>query len=76
MNVLLVGAGSIGSRHLANLVDLGHAVTAVDTSAERLANVADKAAETFASLDDALVAGRHDAAFICTFSNARARPIT
>ena len=74
MNVLVVGVGSIGSRHLANLVELGCAVTAVDTSAERLAAVADKTVATFESLDDALAAGSYDAAFVCTFSNAHIEP--
>lgn len=36
MNVLLIGVGSIGSRHLVNLKELGHKVHAVDTDPDQL----------------------------------------
>ena len=70
MNVLVVGTGSIGARHLDNLIELGHTVYATDSSEANLAKVADRAAGTFATLDEALDTAKPDAAFICTFSNA------
>ncbi|MCE5325939.1 MAG: Gfo/Idh/MocA family oxidoreductase [Planctomycetaceae bacterium] len=74
MNVLVVGVGSIGSRHLGNLAALGHRVWAVDTSAAQLEKVRSQAVGTFTSLDEALRQIKPEAAFICTFSNAHVAP--
>lgn len=41
MTTLLVGCGSIGIRHLRNLIDLGEKVTAYDTDAGRLSTAID-----------------------------------
>ncbi len=68
MKVLVVGTGSIGARHIKNLVALGHEVYATDISTENLKNVSSLTRETFNSLDDALRI-KPDAALICTFSN-------
>lgn len=73
MKVLVVGAGSIGTRHIKNLVDLGHEVYATDINKECLKAVAPFVKGTFASLDDALKV-RPDAAFICSFSSDHIKP--
>lgn len=68
MKVLIVGTGSIGSRHLKNIAELGHEVYAVDINAESLQKASLLAAGTFSSLVEALRI-KPDAVFICTFSN-------
>ncbi|KHE90632.1 MAG: Gfo/Idh/MocA family oxidoreductase [Candidatus Scalindua rubra] len=68
MKIVVVGIGSIGTRHLKNLVELGHHVYAVDIDMERLSAVSAFAKGTFFSLHDALKI-KPDVAFICTFSN-------
>jgi predicted dehydrogenase len=73
MKILIVGAGSIGSRHLTNLHQLGHEVYAVDINDENLKKVSPLAKETFTSLDRALEVAP-DAAFICTYSNGHILP--
>lgn len=73
MKVIVVGVGSIGTRHLKNLVELGHEVYAVDISNEKLDMVKSTASGTFSSLKDALKI-RPDIAFICTFSNSHIDP--
>lgn len=67
MRVVVVGAGSIGRRHLVNLHSLGHEVIAVDVADSALATVAD-IARTYRTLPEAL-AERPEAAFVCTHSN-------
>ncbi len=73
MKILIVGTGSIGSRHLTNLHALGHEVYAVDMNSENLKKAAPLAKETFTSLDKALESAP-DAAFICTYSNDHIPP--
>lgn len=68
MKVLVVGTGSIGTRHIKNLVQLGHEVYAVDIKRENLKKVAPKLKGAFQSLSEGL-ALKPDVAFICTFSN-------
>lgn len=68
MKILIVGAGSIGSRHLTNLHELGHEVYAVDINSENLKKVSALAKGIYTSLDKALEIAP-DAAFICTYSN-------
>lgn len=73
MNVLVVGVGSIGRRHLSNLAALGHTVYAVDIDPAQLERVSAQVKGTFSSLDEALAIGA-DAAFVCTFSNDHIAP--
>jgi predicted dehydrogenase len=66
--VLVVGAGSIGERHLRCFQQTGRAtVSFCETRPQvREALALQYQAPAFASLDDALEAGRFDAAVICT----------
>ena len=73
MRVLVAGAGSIGTRHIKNLVDLGHEVYASDIKDECLKAAAPLVKGTFTSLDDALKVSPQ-AAFICTFSGSHIEP--
>ena len=73
MKVIIVGVGSIGTRHLRNLVELGHEVYAVDINEDRLKAVSGDAKSVFSSLDEALKT-KPDIAFICTFSNNHIAP--
>ena len=73
MKVLIVGTGSIGTRHLKNLFELGHEVYAVDISAENLEKVSSFTKVSFGSLDEALKI-RPDIAFICTYSHDHIAP--
>lgn len=73
MKVLVVGAGSIGTRHLNNLAGLGHEVYACDINPENLKRTSYLTKGTFESLDDALKT-KPDVAFICTFSNDHVKP--
>jgi len=73
MKVVVVGVGSIGMRHLKNLVELGHEVHAVDIDKEKLDAVRDIASGTFDAVEEALKV-KPDAALICTFSNAHIAP--
>ncbi|MFA5034390.1 MAG: Gfo/Idh/MocA family oxidoreductase [Candidatus Margulisiibacteriota bacterium] len=74
MKVLVVGAGSIGTRHIENLAELGHEVYAVDLNAANLKKVADRTKGTYLSLEEALAKVKPEAAFICTFSNQHLGP--
>jgi predicted dehydrogenase len=69
MKVLVVGTGSIGTRHINNLKTLGHEVYAMDFNKESLEKVRPLVRACFSSLDEALTV-KPEAAFICTFSNA------
>lgn len=73
MRVLVVGAGSIGTRHIENLVSLGHEVYAVDIKKDSLERASVLAKGAFTSLHDALKV-KPDAAFICTFSSNHIEP--
>ncbi len=73
MKVLVVGTGSIGTRHLKNLIELGNEVYAVDIKKEHLKRVASLVNGAFSSLDDALKM-KPDVVFICTFSNDHIQP--
>jgi predicted dehydrogenase len=73
MKVLVVGSGSIGTRHIENLVALGHDAYVTDINTDNLNKVSSLARQTFESLDDALTI-KPDAAFICTFSNDHINP--
>jgi predicted dehydrogenase len=66
MRLLVIGTGSIGTRHCRNLVSLGHAVLAWDADPGRLAEVASVPnVMPVGRLEEAFEA-RPDAALICT----------
>ena len=66
MRFVVLGAGSIGRRHLKNLRLLGHELLAFDTDAARLAEVgAVQGVETLASLEEA-AARKADGVLVCT----------
>ncbi|HEX8914060.1 MAG TPA: Gfo/Idh/MocA family oxidoreductase [Humisphaera sp.] len=67
-HLLVVGAGSVGKRHLRNLAALGCRVSAVDPRADRLREAAGATplAGAFADLPTALAAGRYEAAVVGT----------
>jgi len=73
MKVLVAGAGSIGTRHIKNIKEMGHEVYAVDINPARLDTVGPLVKGTFKDLGTALKTGP-DIAFICTFSNDHIRP--
>lgn len=75
MKVIVIGAGSIGSRHAKNLADLGHDVYAVDIDKTKLDVLKNILKGTFADLKSALEISP-DAAFICTPSNRHIEPAT
>jgi predicted dehydrogenase len=65
---LVVGAGSIGRRHLRNLQTLGvKSLAACDPDPERLRFAADElGARTFGDLDEALTSYEPELVFVCT----------
>jgi predicted dehydrogenase len=67
-SILIIGCGSIGERHLRCFQKTGRcAVTACDTNPTLLATMRERYnTPGFATLDEALAAGRYDAAVICT----------
>jgi predicted dehydrogenase len=68
-HLLIVGAGSVGKRHLRNLAALGAAVSALDPRADRVeeARSAAPLVSTFRTLDEALrQRERFDGAVICS----------
>jgi predicted dehydrogenase len=73
MKILVVGVGSIGTRHMNNLVEHGHEVHVVDVNREKLKMAASIAKGTFDFLDEALKI-KPDVAFICTYSNDHITP--
>jgi predicted dehydrogenase len=73
MKIIIVGVGSIGTRHLKNLVELGHDVYVVDIDKSKLNRTKHIAKRTFSSLKEALKINP-DVAFICTFSNDHINP--
>ncbi|MEE9215033.1 MAG: Gfo/Idh/MocA family oxidoreductase [Thermodesulfobacteriota bacterium] len=68
MRAVVIGTGSIGTRHLQNLTKLKHDVYAVDVNVEKLKAVKQVAKGVFTSLQEALQLGPK-IAFICTLSN-------
>jgi len=67
-SVLVVGAGSIGRRHMANLRTLGtHRLAATDPDAGRLEPVVEElSVQGFAELGEALRVFKPDVVFVCT----------
>lgn len=70
MNVLLVGAGRMGSRHLRGLLAAGATVAVVDPRAEAREGAAG-AERAFPTLADALGAGGYDAAVLAETAAGR-----
>jgi len=65
--VLVVGAGSIGRRHLQNLSSLGLTrLMACDPDPERIAGIEQPLAGSFLDFSQALSTGKPDAVLICT----------
>lgn len=73
MRCLVIGSGSIGRRHIQNLMSLGHQVLAVDMNSSNLKLAAEMGAMPFETIDEALRRNPF-AAFICTFSNQHITP--
>ncbi|HUM16425.1 MAG TPA: Gfo/Idh/MocA family oxidoreductase [Candidatus Nitrosotalea sp.] len=67
ITALVVGGGSIGKRHLRNLLATGRSAAVVEPRADRRAEIAAKhgAVPLFGSLDDALAAEKFQTGFIC-----------
>jgi predicted dehydrogenase len=67
ITALVIGGGSIGKRHLRNLLASGRSAAVVEPRADRRAEIAAKHpdARLFASLDEALGAERFQTGFIC-----------
>jgi len=69
MKVLVIGAGSIGTRHLSNLLGLGHEVYVADVNPGNIESLPSEVSGAFSTVDEALRI-RPDIVFICTFSNS------
>lgn len=65
MKILLIGLGSIGKRHLNNILELGYKNISVVTRSGILPNEY-KQLQVFKNLNDALKDSTYDAAIICT----------
>jgi len=65
MNILLIGLGSIGTRHLNNLLSLGYKKISIVSRREQLPGEFSKCIH-FKNLEDALQHQTYDAAIICT----------
>lgn len=71
MKYLVLGAGSIGKRHMRNLVSIGtqcEDISVVETREDRRKEILDilKIEKVYKSLDEALDADQYDAGLICT----------
>lgn len=67
ITALVIGGGSIGKRHLRNLLATGRTAAVVETRADRRAEIAAKhpGVPLFPSLEAALAAGQYQTGFIC-----------
>ena len=67
LTALVIGGGSIGKRHLRNLLSTGRTAAVVETREDRRADIAARhpAARIFRSLDEALEGERFETAFVC-----------
>jgi predicted dehydrogenase len=67
ITALVVGGGSIGKRHLRNLLATGRSAAVVETREDRRAEITAKHPDVkvFTSLDQALAAGPFQAGFVC-----------
>lgn len=75
MKAIIVGLGSIGARHLNNLLELGVDVCGVDVDPARLKSLP-SSVNGYAELATALEVEHPDIAFICTLSNQHIAPAT
>lgn len=67
MKFLIIGCGSIGRRHAANLLSLGHGVVGYNRGKDRRESIArDLGISVYADLDHMLDKEKADAAAICT----------
>ncbi len=73
MKFICIGAGSIGKRHIRNLISIGVSpseITAVDPREDRLQEVTNIGVKaTYSNLETALVSGSFDAGIICSPTN-------
>ncbi len=67
ITALIVGGGSIGKRHLRNLLATGRSAAVVETREDRRAEIAAKhpGVKIHAGLDEALAAGPYRTGFVC-----------
>jgi len=67
ITALVVGGGSIGKRHLRNLLASGRSASVVETRDDRRAEITAKHPEVkvFTGVDEALAAGTYQAGFVC-----------
>lgn len=73
MRALIVGVGSIGTRHLKNLIRLGHQVYVVDQNQKNLKHISRYTDKVFTSVSEGIKANP-EIAFICTYSNNHIAP--
>lgn len=70
MNFLIIGCGSIGKRHIRNLISIGinkDNLNCVETRDDRIKEVNDYGIKnTFKNLDDAIDKKKYDAAIVCS----------
>ena len=73
MKYLCIGSGSIGKRHMRNLISIGVKlgdITATDPRKDRRDEVIKMGIDNvFETLDQALASGRYDAALVCSPTN-------
>lgn len=71
MKILVLGCGSIGKRHIRNLLSISAGeITVFDTDKEKLDNVKNEfSVKIINNLNNALSEGNYEAAFICTPPN-------
>ena len=70
MKFLCIGSGSIGKRHIRNLLTIGidpNDIAAVDPREDRLREVENLGINTiYSSFENALNSGKYDAAIVCS----------
>ena len=73
MKYICIGAGSIGKRHVRNLISIGvnkENISVVDPRKDRLEEISDLGINTtFENLQEAMEAGSYDASIICSPTN-------
>jgi predicted dehydrogenase len=76
ITALVIGGGSIGKRHLRNLLATGRSAAVVETRVDRRAEIAAKHpdAQVFASLQEALATERYQAGFVCVPTASHLEP--
>ena len=73
MRYLCIGCGSIGKRHMRNLISIGvnpEQIAAMDPREDRLKEVEQMGVNSlFSNFEDAVNSNNYDAAFICSPTN-------